>query len=365
MKKIDKYMLKELFLPVVFGVSLITFALMIDIIRSIAEILIVKSVSLLEVLMMFSFLTPQILVTTIPLGVFFGIMMTYNSMSSTSEMVALQSSGMSLNRILRTPIIIGVITTLGIYGFQEKVLPLAQYKADMLIKKIAYSKPSTQLQPKQFISNVGPMSIYVENFRDENIAEKLMGFMADGRSAYPMFIHSEETIFRNSEIENNKVKTYMVASKDYPNQSRREITLIEGKLDKWIIPISNFFGDPRGSKVTEQSLGLKDLRKTIFEMKSIGEEYKKYEIEFYRKLYTPIGALIFAVLGPLLSIRHSRTIKGLNLGMSLGIIFAYIGLQEQLLAVSENNQLAPVYLFIPNLVLLIITIFAYRAQSRR
>ena len=80
-------------------------------------------------------------------------------------------------------------------------------------------------------------------------------------------------------------------------------------------------------------------------MKSIGEEYKKYEIEFYRKLYTPIGALIFAVLGPLLSIRHSTTIKGLNLGMSLGIttltapfvISVWIILMIQKVIRTQNN----------------------------
>lgn len=113
MIKIDRYVLKEMFLPTLFGISLITFALMIDIIRSIAETLIVKSVPLMEILAMFSYLTPQIMVQTVPLGIF-GIMMTYNNMSTTSEMVAMQSSGMSINRILRMPLFLGIVVTLGI-----------------------------------------------------------------------------------------------------------------------------------------------------------------------------------------------------------------------------------------------------------
>ena len=114
MKRIDRYVMKEMFLPVIFGISLITFALMIDIIRSIAETLIVKSVPMIEVMTMFSYLTPQIMVQTVPLGIFFGIMMTYNSMSTTSEMVAMQSAGMSINRILRMPLMIGLVVTIGI-----------------------------------------------------------------------------------------------------------------------------------------------------------------------------------------------------------------------------------------------------------
>lgn len=367
MKKIDKYLLKEMFLPVVFGVSLITFALMIDVISSIAETLIVKSVSLLEVLTMFSYLTPQILVQTIPLGVFFGIMMTYNSLSTTSEIVALQSSGMSLNRMLKTPLIIGLVTTFAIYGFQEKIQPLAQKKADALIRKIAYSKPSTQLEPKRFISNVGGagMSIYVENFSAENIAENLISFKSGGKSPYPELYIAKRAEFTNSEIIINEAKIYTLFSKDISGQNRRDFTLLEGNVEKMVIPVSSFFGDPRQQKISEKSLGIKDLYYSIKEKKATGEEYKKSEVELYTKTLTPLGAVLFALLGPILSIRHSRTVKGLNLGISLGIIFAYMGLNTILYSVAENNQIPLYLLILPNLLLLITTVIAYSIQSRR
>ena len=38
MKRIDRYVMKEMFLPVIFGISLITFALMIDIIKALKKI---------------------------------------------------------------------------------------------------------------------------------------------------------------------------------------------------------------------------------------------------------------------------------------------------------------------------------------
>lgn len=365
MIKIDRYVLKEMFLPTLFGISLITFALMIDIIRSIAETLIVKSVPLMEILAMFSYLTPQIMVQTVPLGIFFGIMMTYNNMSTTSEMVAMQSSGMSINRILRMPLFLGVVVTLGIYGFQEKVQPLAQKKADMLMKKIAYSKPTAQLQPKQFVSDVGNMSVYVEDVTEDGKAKNLIAFLKSGDSEFSQVIMAKETDFTNSEIIINDAKTYTVLPNEIKDENRKVYTLLEGSIKQRVTPISSFFGDPRKTKITKESLGIRELIRTIKEKKSIGDEYKVFETELYKKIYSPLSAIFFALLGPLLSIRHSRTIKGLNLGMSLGIILAYMGVQDALLAMAENNQIEPFLLFIPNLILLVITIFSYRVQSRR
>ncbi len=365
MKRIDRYVMKEMFLPVIFGISLITFALMIDIIRSIAETLIVKSVPMIEVMTMFSYLTPQIMVQTVPLGIFFGIMMTYNSMSTTSEMVAMQSAGMSINRILRMPLMIGLVVTIGIYAFQEKVQPVAQKKADMLMKKIAYSKPTTQLQSKRFVSDVGSMSIYIDEINEQNIASNLIAFLRNDDSSYPQVILAKKTEFTNSEIIINDANTYSIYSKPVDGEARNNYVLMEGSVKKRVNPVSSFFGDPTQTKISKESLGIKELYATIQEKKAMGDEYVPLEAELYKKIYSPISAIFFALLGPLLSIRHSRTVKGLNLGMSLGIILAYIGVQDALLAMAENKQIDPSLMFIPNVILFVITAVAYRVQSRR
>lgn len=365
MKRIDRYVIKEMFLPVVFGISLMTFALMVDIIKSIAETLIVKSVPMIEVMTMFSYLTPQIMVQTVPLGIFFGVMTTYNGMSATSEMVAMQSSGMSINRILRMPLILGIIVTLGTYAFQEKVQPVAQRKADMLMKKIAYSKPTSQLEPKRFVSDVGNMSVYIDEITEDGVATNLVAFLKSDDNSYPQVILAKKTEFTNSEIIINDANTYSIYTNPVEGENRTNYLMLEGSVKKRVNPISGFFGDPTHTRITKESLGIRDLRASIEEKKAMGEEYIPLEAELYKKIYSPLSAIFFSLLGPLLSIRHSRTVKGLNLTISLGIILAYIGIQDVILAMAENGQIPTSLMFIPNVILMIITLAAYRVQSRR
>lgn len=73
MKLIDKYILNEIKIPVIFGVSLFTFIFLIDIIVAMMENIIVKGISIIDVMRILSFYLPPILSQTIPMGMFLEI----------------------------------------------------------------------------------------------------------------------------------------------------------------------------------------------------------------------------------------------------------------------------------------------------
>ena len=375
MKKIDRYLLKELFLPIVFGISLFTFIFMIDIINSVSQILIVKSVSFLEVMILFSYLTPQIMTQTVPMGIFFGIMMTYNSMSSTSEMVAFQSSGLSLNRLIKTPVVLGILTTLLLYTMQEYTMTIAQSKAEKLMAKIAYSKPTTQFKEKQFVADSGGGNLYLEKIVSENILKGITFFIPDETNSFPKVLMAEKATVTTDGIVLDNVNTYIIMTtvKDKVDLKTGEVKtdlekvdVIIGKTKKMDTPKSKFMGNFMNSQNTAMAMSVKTLIGKIKEAKAIGEDYRKYDIALYQKLYIPLSAIILATLAPLLSIRHSRTIKGLSLGISLAILFLYMGALNGILAFLEKGVGTPsVLLIIPNIVLLVSTIIFYVIKSRR
>ena len=369
MKKIDRYLLKELFLPIVFGVSLFTFIFMIDIINAVSQILIVKSVSMMEVLILFSYLTPQIMTQTVPMGIFFGIMMTYNSMSSTSEMVAFQSSGLSLNRLIKTPVVLGVLTTILLYLMQEYTMPLAQEKADKLMAKIAYSKPTTQFKEKQFVADSGGGNLYIEKLENENVLKGLIMFAPDETSVFPKILMAQKGTVETDGIVLDNVNTYIIMGTNQEKVDMKtgevkveleKVDVIVGKTKKMDIPKSRFMGDFMNSQKSAMAMSVKTLLQKIKEAKEIGEDYRKFENALYQKIYIPLSAIILATLAPLLSIKHSRTIKGLSLGISLAIIFLYMGSLNGILAFLERGVGSPaVLLVIPNVVLLVSTIIFY------
>ena len=77
MKIINKYILDELKGPIILAVFVFTFIFLLDIVVAMMEHIIVKGISVFDVLRLLSFYIPPILTQTIPIGMFLGIMICF------------------------------------------------------------------------------------------------------------------------------------------------------------------------------------------------------------------------------------------------------------------------------------------------
>lgn len=353
MKKIDRYILSEMQLPLIFGVSLFTFIFLIDILTQMAEILVVKSVPLSEVLTLLSYYMPGILVETIPMGVFLGVMITYGSLSATSEVVAMRACGMGLNRILKIPFALGVVITLFIFFFQENVAPLAYKKSELLTRKIAYTRPAAAIEPKRFAELGGEYHVYINEYDEITKKPKdLVVFVKKEEDINPTVMLAETLDLTATEIRMNNIKMY-----ELDDVGRKSLT---GDIKQRIAPFSTFFGDFNTDRDAVDSYGIIGLKKEISKRKAEGNPYVSYEIKFYRKLYVPISTIILCVLGVVLSTNHARTGKGISFGVSIFIIAIYMIAMNLIITFAEKNTV-PIWLSmsIPNLILAGVTLYLY------
>ena len=116
MKIINKYILDELKGPIILAVFVFTFIFLLDIVVTMMEHIIVKGISVFDVLRLLSFYIPPILTQTIPIGMFLGIMICFTKFSRNSESVAMVSTGMSIRDILK-PILAIAIESINFYSF--------------------------------------------------------------------------------------------------------------------------------------------------------------------------------------------------------------------------------------------------------
>lgn len=358
MKKIDKYILSEMQLPIVFGVSLFTFIFLIDLLTQIAEMLVVKSVPFLEIITLLSYYMPSILVETIPMGVFLGVMITYSSLSSTSEIAAMQASGLGINRLLRTPVILGLFITIFIYFFQENVAPIAYKKSEMLTRKIAYTRPSANIEEKRFVE-LGDYNLYVNEFDEgTNQPKNLVVFVKDQNSVNPTIMLAKSSQVTATEIRLEDIDMYKLDS-----DGRKSLY---GSFEERVEPLASFYGNFKRDKDPVQSYGLSKLKEEIKRRKAEGSVYLKYEINYYRKLYFPASTIILCVLGVVLSINHARTGKGISFGISIFIIAVYMIAVNTIITFAQKETMSlGILMFVPNFILIIITFYLYIKKIRR
>src|SRR5215212_10051797 len=109
MKIIDRYVIRQMLPPILLGLLVFTFVLIIPQIKEHAESFIAKGVSPGVVLTAMLLLVPQALALTIPMSLLLGLLIAFTRLSADREFVAMQACGMSLARLLRP---VGLISLL-------------------------------------------------------------------------------------------------------------------------------------------------------------------------------------------------------------------------------------------------------------
>lgn len=356
MKTINRYVIKEMLLPVCFGVSLFTFVFLIDILIQMMESIIVNKVSPLAILQMLSYYLPPILAQTLPMGFFLGVMITYGGLTSTSELTAMVSMGMSLKKVIKPSLIVAVIMTIFLFFLQEEIIPRSVSRLNYLTKKIAYATPPIQLKEKTFVKDIGDYSVYIDNVgEEENSAKNLVLFKKNEESQFPTVALSKQTKWEKSKMIMENVEFYQM---DEEGKSD-----VSGSFESQTIPLASFIDKIEAKIDSVEALPITEIFKEGRSKK--GEEWLDYRVELHKKIAVPLSTILLGILGVLLSVGHHRTGKGVSFGLSIGIIFFYIAFINVGMVISLKGKIPPALgVWFPNGVLAVLTYIMYLRKSR-
>jgi lipopolysaccharide export system permease protein len=166
-KILDKYLLKTFLgtLATVFVILFFVFILQ-TVWLFIAE-LAGKDLDFIMVIKFLAFSMPRIIPLVLPLSILLASIMSFGNLSEHYEFAAMKSSGISLQRAMRSLTISIVILSIIAFLFANNVIPYAEFKFINFRKNIAQAKPALAIAEGQF-SDVGLYNIKVNKKSGEN-----------------------------------------------------------------------------------------------------------------------------------------------------------------------------------------------------
>lgn len=161
MKKVDSFLLKSFIGPLIFTFFIVLIILILQFLWMYVDELAGKGLDfkvLGELLYHFAL---TFVPTALPLGILLASLMTFGNMGEFSELSALKSSGIPLQRImLPLMILIGFISVVSFF-FSNNVLPYSTDKARTLLWDIRRKKPDINIQAGTFYNGVPDFSIKI------------------------------------------------------------------------------------------------------------------------------------------------------------------------------------------------------------
>lgn len=167
MKILDKYLLKSFLITFATVFVILFFIFVLQVVWLFISELAGKDLDFIMILKFLLFKMPSIIPLVLPLSVLLASIMTFGSLAEKYEFAAMKSSGISLQRAMRSLINFIVILSLVAFAFANNVIPFAEYKFVNFRRNIAQVKPALAIAEGQF-SQIGTYNIKVEKKSGDN-----------------------------------------------------------------------------------------------------------------------------------------------------------------------------------------------------
>ena len=357
-KIIDRYIFKELFKLFIISTGALTTILYLDKFLFMAQMILNRGVSVIEMILMMAYMSPAFLALTIPMGVLLASVITFNQFSANNEWVAMKTCNWSFLELMKPVACFAILAYILANSIMFWGLPWGNNSYKVLIYDIIKNRANIDIKPNIFNRDFKNLILLVKD-RDQNSSLKSVLIAKNNGIDPPQIITSEEGIISsNPEILKIQLKLRKGTIHELSKERGNYKTL---NFDRYNILLSLPESERLEQKalVSHRELSLEKLKEKIIDRRKKGLPTSGQEVEISKKFSLPFACLLFAFFGAPLGIKSSRSGKTGSFGIAVLVILLYyiaFIMTQNLGSVGQIHSYTSVW--IPNFFLLIIVIYS-------
>ncbi|MFL2982852.1 MAG: LptF/LptG family permease [Candidatus Neomarinimicrobiota bacterium] len=189
MRLLSRYFIREMILPFVFSLLMITFLLFINFLLRAIDRFLGKGLEIITILEYLFLNLAWIIALSVPMAVLLSTLMTFGRLSEDNEINAMRASGISFLSIIRAPILFGITVAMLLIIFNNFILPDMNFHARLLSGDIYRKRPGMNIEPGIFLDDLPNYSMIVGNKKGEIMYD--IRIFSKGKQESQTSIHSK------------------------------------------------------------------------------------------------------------------------------------------------------------------------------
>ena len=363
-KTIDRYIFSELLKIFLISIFAMTMILYLDKFLFLAEMIVNRGASFIEMVMMMVYISPAFFAITIPMAVLMASVVTFNQFSVNNEWVAMKSCNWSFIELMKPVLFFSLFAYFIANIVMFWAVPWGNQSYKVLVYDIIKNRANVDIQPNVFNRDFKNLILLVKEHHQNS---QLKGvFIADTTNPEaPQIITSEKgVIYPNPETLKIQLKLNNGTIHELSNDRGDYQTL---NFDRYDINLSLPDTERLEKKalIGNKELSFTKIKDRIKEMKAKGLPTSGPEVELSKKFSIPFTCLLFAILGAPLGIKSSRSGKSGSFGVTVAVIMIYyIGLilTQNMGRIGKIHAYTSVW--IPNIILFFVVVYVvYKMQK--
>lgn len=338
-KTIDRYLVREILLPFVISLTVLTFILEIPPILVQAEDFIAKGVEWSMVARVLLTLLPQALGLTIPMSVLLGILIGFGRLSADREFVAIQACGVSLMRLARPVLLVAGLATAATAYEMIVALPNANQTFREIVFVTMAESVEQNVRPRVFYEGFPDKTIYVRELPPEGGWRDV--FLAD--TAHP----NDTAVYfaRQGRIHLDRTKrivqlelqdgTSLTTHADRPDAAE------EGSFDSFVITLDPATVFKRPPPPGAREMTIRELRDEITAARTRGDPAYDARFMIQQKFTLPLACPVLALIALALGATNRKDGRLASFAVGIAVIFVYYVLLWGARAAAMGGRFSP------------------------
>jgi len=361
---LDRYVYKEMGPPLLIGVGVFTFFLVIDRIYQLTDLVITKSVPFALVLPLLIYMLPAFLALTLPMALLVAVLLVCGRLAGDLEVAALKASGVSPLRLFRPFVVVAIVVTLLISWLTLVVGPWSSGAFQRQLFRILQTRATTGIKERTFSATFSQFVIYVDEVSASQV--RLKGLLvSDERSPETSrIILAREGRLLSDEASRRITLRFLdgsISESDVSDQRRFRQTYFS--LYDMTMPVDSPLAAVAREEKPEKQLPLRELLTEAARLRGAGQIYAPYYVELHKRFALPMAALVFTFVAFPLGIRSHRGGRAAALALSFGIVVTYYILYTTTEGLALRGRMpAAIAVWIPNAVLALVGLALLRGS---
>jgi len=361
MKILRNYLLKEFIGPLFLALGVLTFVMIIGNLIKIADLVINKGVDIISVLKLLLLMIPFLLTYTLPIAALTAVLLSLGRLSSDNEIVAIRASGIHIFSLISPLLIVGLILSLILVVFNDRVIPYAHYASRKTITEIGVKNPAAALEPGIFINSFEKYILFIYHIDQNKLGNvRIYEPQGEGRAARTIVAKRGEFI---ADPQKNMIKLKLMdGTSDEPDPENPN-NFYKLNFKTYFMTLNLSQAQNKGAiEKKPKDMTIDELRNEIKKIKSEGINPAPLVTEINEKISLAFSCFILMLFGMPLAIITRRREKTINFGIAFLIVGIYYLMLLGSEALALEGHLNPALaMWLPNIILGTIgTILTYR-----
>ncbi len=362
MRILDKYILKELLGPFIFGICAFSSVFIgTSTLFRIAQYITKYGAGVGVVIKLFIYSLPSSIVLPFPMSMLLASLLSFGRLSGSSEITAMKSGGLSFYRLSAPVFIVAFFVSLFSVAFSEMVVPAANSAYNYIVRYEIEKNTRPRTQEHIVIKDVKGGSIerltYARRF-DESQNTMFAVTVQDFENDRLVRVENAE----RAVWEKNQWIMYNGIIHDLTPEGQLERSM---HFSRQIMPVEkNPVAIAREQKRPEE-MSIKELKIHINTLKREYVKTSTFEVELHQRLAIPMACFVFSLIGTPLGLQPHRSSSSIGLGISIVIIFIYYTIMTITTALGQGGAIPAVLgAWIPNIIGIVAGLYLVHKASQ-